>query len=77
MSNINVVIDMSNGLNEGITYTRDAAMKPILNKTLDKAHFYSVASANDVKELPFVSGKRKMLSFILQTRTTMVVHGLN
>ena len=59
MSNINVVIDMSNGLNEGITYTRDAAMKPILNKTLDKAHFYSVASANDVKELPFVSGKEE------------------
>ena len=27
MSNINVVIDMSNGLNEGITQTSDAAME--------------------------------------------------
>jgi hypothetical protein len=59
INNMNVVIDMSNGLNEGVSSTLNAAMKPILNKTLDKAHFYSVAAASDVKELPFVIGKEE------------------
>ena len=51
--------------------------KPILNKTLDKAHFYRLASASDVKELPFADGKEEDLFIYLMTRITMVVHGPN
>ena len=46
-SDINVIIDMSNGLNEGISATKNAAMEPVMKEYIGKAHFYRVAEKMD------------------------------
>ena len=53
IKHMNIVLDMSAGLNQGIKATDDVAMKPILRTLLDKSHLYKVASDDEIKNLSF------------------------